>query len=554
LTLRSNPDVGAGLLHSDLMAPGQDLGVSPSGVFEEGDAVLVTDASGFGETARVLRADPISVSLRSLETDDGSFRRVFSPSRNARVLGLREVRYSLDAPREDGTRDLIKEVVGENRRVLTRDVLSLSFEYRDPDDAAISLAKVESSREVASVRVTLRYSTGSQRAPAVLTTRAALAPRSGTVDFEKRELGFRLSRVFHPIDHPTGAASRIGADWAVILASGQRPTQDAAYLYTFSLEKEFLGANVDEILPLEDVRAPVGLAFGPESGPLAGSLFVAAWGLRIGHLARIAPNADGKLSSGSVVTTFEGTDAIAQAGGIAFGADDSLYVASRERGAVYRFRFDAGGTPRKPERLFRLTGTPGAVAEGTDGHLYFLMSHGNRSSLWKMAFDENLEPVAPETVGPLPGAGIALARDPVGRDLFALVRTDVGDFAVMVLGRGFLRGVRGEAGAPTSQFSLRDWVRKLEEGKVEPREIPFSISELPEKLAFLRLEELDSLSFDAFGSLYLGNREKNVMLKFELDRPSERYAVGLAAGLVERGFDLAPVVRMHAWKKSGLGF
>jgi hypothetical protein len=157
-------------------------------------------------------------------------------------------------------------------------------------------------------------------------------------------------------------------------------------------------------------------------------------------------------------------------------------------------------------------------------------------------------------VGPLPGAGISLARDPVGRDLFALVRTDAGDFEVVVLGRGFLRGMKGESGVPTPQFSLRDWVTKLEEGNVDPREIPFSISEIPEKLAFLRLEELDSLSFDAFGSLYLGNREKDVLLKFELDRPSGRYAVGLAAGLVERGFDLSPIIRMHAWKKSGLGF
>jgi hypothetical protein len=80
------------------------------------------------------------------------------------------------------------------------------------------------------------------------------------------------------------------------------------------------------------------------------------------------------------------------------------------------------------------------------------------------------------------------------------------------------------------------------------------MQEIPEGLAFLRLEELDSLSFDAFGSLYLGNREKDVLLKFELDRPSGRYAVGLAAGLVERGEDLSPTIRMHAWKKSGLSF
>jgi hypothetical protein len=78
LTLRSNPDVDAGLLQADLVASGQDVAIAPSDAFEEGDSALLTDAAGFGETAEVVRADPIGVALRSLET--GAFA---APSRRA---------------------------------------------------------------------------------------------------------------------------------------------------------------------------------------------------------------------------------------------------------------------------------------------------------------------------------------------------------------------------------------------------------------------------------------------------------------------------------------
>ncbi len=183
-----------------------------------------------------------------------------------------------------------------------------------------------------------------------------------------------------------------------------------------------MSASVDDVIFLEDVRAPVALTFGPEGSPLAGSLFVAAWGLRIGNLTRIAPDGSGGLSRESEVTTFEGTEAIAQAGGIAFGADDALYVASQEKGSIFRFRFGAGGTPGKPERLFRLTGTPGSLVEGSDGHLYFLMNHGEQGSIWKVPFDETLSPQEPVRVAALPGLAVSLARDPVSGDLFALVR------------------------------------------------------------------------------------------------------------------------------------
>jgi hypothetical protein len=545
LTLRSNPEVKASPLRAEF-EEGQDVFIDPGAEFEKGAPVLLTDSAGGGEAGLVIRAAGNLIALTSLEESEDGFRGTFSPSRGARVLGLREVRYFLEEPRADGRRDLVKEVIGVGPRVLTRDVLSLDFEYLDLENEPISLVKVETSPELASVRVTLSFLPGDDALfPRSLSTTVALEPRSGDVDFERRDLGFRLSRIFYPIDNPAGVASRIGSRFALILASGKVPNRDPAYLYTFEMEKRFLSASVDDVVFLDDVRAPVGLTFGPEGGPLAGSLFVAAWGLRIGHLSRIAPDARGGLSRESVVTTFEGTEAIAQAGGIAFGADDALYVASQEKGAIFRFRFGKNGNPGNPERLFPLTGTPGALVEGTDGHLYFLMNHGERGSLWKMAFDETLSPLEPIDVGALPGLAISLARDPVSGDLFAIVRDATADFVVLQLGRGFLKG-RGE---PKRLFSLREWREGFLDVKTDPRDLPFAMEGVP-ALPSLEIEELDFLSFDSFGSLYMGCRKTSLVLKFELDRPSGRYVVGLAAGVVERGEGLSPSIRMHAWKKS----
>jgi prepilin-type N-terminal cleavage/methylation domain-containing protein len=545
LTLRSNPGVTASPLRTELEA-GEDVGIDPNAGFDKGAHVLLTNWMGGGEAAVVVRSAGSSVALSPLLESEAGFRGSFSPNLGARVLGLREVRYFLGEPRDDGRRELVKETIGVGARVLTRDVLSLGFEYLDSESEVISLTQVESTHDLASVRVTLRYLPGERAlAPRQLATRVALELRSGSVDFERRDLGFRLSRVFYPIDNPAGVASRIASRFALILASGKIPSQDRAYLYTFEMEKRFLSASVDDVIFLDDVRAPVSLIFGPEGGPLAGSLFVAAWGLRIGHLTRIAPDDAGGLSRESEVTTFEGTEAIAQAGGIAFGADDSLYVVSQEKGAVFRFPFGPQGKPGKPERLFRLTGTPGALVEGTDGHLYFLMNHGERGSLWKMAFDETLSPQEPVRVAALPGLAVSLARDPVSGDLFALVRDPTADFVVIELGRGFLKGLAD----PRPLYSLREWRDGLLDVKTDPRELPFAIQGV-EALPSLEIEELDFLSFDSFGSLYMGCRKASLVMKFELDRPSGRYVVGLAAGVVERGEGLSPSIRMHAWKKS----
>jgi hypothetical protein len=466
------------------------------------------------------------------------------------VLGLREVRYFLGEPRADGRRELIKETAGVGPRVLTRDVLSLAFEYLDAENEPVALPKVETTSELASVRVSIQFLPGGHATPPRhLSTTVALETRSGAVDFERRDLGFRLSRVFFPLDNPAGVASRIGFRYALILASGKVPSQDRAYLYTFEMEKRFMSASVDDVIFLDDVRAPVALAFGPEGGPLAGSLFVAAWGLRIGNLTRIAPDATGGLSRESEITTFEGTEAIAQAGGIAFGADDALYVTSQEKGAIFRFRFGAQAKPGRPEQLFRVTGTPGALVEGGDGHLYFLMNHGEQGSLWKMAFDEALSPQEPVRIGALPGLAVSLARDPLSGDLFALVRNATADFVALELGRGFLKGLA----EPRQVFSLREWREGALPVKSDPRGLSTAMAMAIEgvpALPALEIEELDFLSFDAFGSLYTGCRKASLALKFELDRPSGRYVVGLAGGVVERGEGLPPLIRLHSWKQS----
>jgi hypothetical protein len=549
LTVWSNPDVKASVLRGPVGEPGVMVPADSPMAFERGDLVLVAEPSGIGEAAEVVEVNGTSMAFRSRESSDGAFARTFDPGRGARALGVREVRYFLGEPRSDGRRELVKDVTGVGQRVLSRDAVSLGFEYLDADDSAIALGTVESSSELASVRVTISYFPGDgSGVPRTLTSRSSLAPRSATVDFERRDLGFRLARVFHPIESPVAVASRIGEDWAVILASGQE-SQDPSYLYTFEMEKRFLSASADDVFFLDDVRSPVALAFGPERGPLAGSLFLAASGLRIGHLARVSPDEYGKLSRSSPVTAFEGTEAIAQAGGIAFGVDGALYVTSREKGSLFRFRFDSKQRPSRPEHLFRLTGTPGALAEGTDGQLYFLMNHQDRGSLWKMAFDETLEPLEPVEVGALPGTALALTRDPVDGDLFALLEQP-SDFVVVQLGRRFLARREGEEPRPI--FWLSEWVNDVDEGREESGSFSTSTVALFQQLPETGIEELDLLSFDGLGSLYLGSRERDVVLQFELDRPSGRYAVGVAAFVVDRGPDLAPEIRMHAWKKTAL--
>lgn len=535
IVVRSNPDFVAGHLVSTLAGPEDDVFVRGRGaeLLEVGAQVLVIDARR-AIRAEVVRAGAGGLGIRSLESEDGEFVPPFSSEDEARVLAVREVTYALDGPH------LIKNVLGVGERVLTRDARGLSFEYLDPEGETLAIARAATNPELAAVGLKLDYNDHNRAAS--LRSVVALGPRSGTVDFEDDTLGFRLSRIFYPLESPSGVASRVGEDWGVILASGAR-SSDPSYLYIYPMEEDFMSAAVDNVRWLEDVRGPVALAFGPENGPLAGSLFVAAAGLRIGHLARIT------FGDAPTETSFDGTEAIAQASGLVFGVDGALYIAGQEKGAIFRFRFDPSGNPLNPERLFSLSGTPRAITEGTDGHLYLLVNRQEQGIVWKMAFDETLTPVEPVALGSLGGVGISLTRDPIAGTLFALVRERGGDHVVLELDRRWLDfdpDSKEKRSAPRVVFSLRDWQERLQEGSFGPRELPFPPQELPQRMAYLTTDVLDFIAFDARGSLYMGVRGGNLVLKFELDRPSGRYAVGLAAGVIDVE---GKTIRLHAWKK-----
>ena len=551
LTLRSNPNVTAGYLTLGLVETDTELAFTDADAFEPGETVLLTDARRTNEVAEVVKRSALWMELRSLETTSGDFRHRFTQGAATRALGLREVRYYLRASGDGEATELVKDVTGVTSRVLARDIIALTFEYLDANGKVITATKVEDEySELETIRVKLRYSakTGAFE-PLSIMTAVSLRAASGTVDFERPDIGFRLSRMMYPLDHPIAVVSRPAADRGAVVAAGTNPRRDPSYVYTFQMEQRFMGANVDSLAFFEDVRGPVAAVLGPERGPLAGSLFVAAAGLRIGHITRMLPDENGDFSSASEVIAFDGTDAIAQAGGMAFGVEGALYVMSQEKGAIYRYRFDGAGKPGKPERLFGVTGTPGPVVQGSDGHLYFLMQYGERGSVWRMAFDETLEPMAPELVGRLDGAGVSLARDPVEGSLLCLVHARRGDYVILELSRAWLRGADVSQEDPPVLFSLREWVTKLEEGRVAPGEIPFALGELAQKMSVLRIDNLDFLSFDSLGSLYMGATEENLVLKFELARPSRRYAVGVAAGVVERGDGLSPMIRIHAWRE-----
>ncbi len=346
LTVRSNPEGIAARLSSEIGENGV-VSIAPSGVFEKGDRVLVVDLSGASERAKVVRAETAQVELKSLDGPGGSFRNEFPSDRMPRLLKLHEVRYYLESVPEEGTQVLVKEVEGWSRRVLARGVTGLAFEVLDGEGQRLAPSRVEANEDVALVRIHLRYLlNGLASAENHLATAVSLSTSSGSVDFQK-PAGFRLSRYFYPIDSPVGVAARIGADWGVILSSGPNSPSDPGNLYSFLLQQDLFGTATDNVIWLEDVRRPVMMIFAPEGSAMAGSLFLNAYGLRQGQLTRVLPDAGGRLSQDSEIVTFDGTASIARAGGLAFGADDALYVTSHENGALFRLEFDGGGVSAK---------------------------------------------------------------------------------------------------------------------------------------------------------------------------------------------------------------
>jgi hypothetical protein len=74
--------------------------------------------------------------------------------------------------------------------------------------------------------------------------------------------------------------------------------------------------------------------------------------------------------------------------------------------------------------------------------------------------------------------------------------------------------------------------------------------------ATLLPDQLDFLAFDNLGLLYLGSREKDLVLKFDLDRVgSSRHMVHVAAvtlGGTAREAD-SEAARLQAWRKNRVG-
>jgi hypothetical protein len=558
ITIRSNEEGLAATLEAELSSSGELVPVGAADLFREGDRVLLTEAGGSSERAEITEVNENALAFRSLDSADGGLLYAYSPDRGARVVKLQEIGYSLETAPEGRGNLLIKWVFDRPPRVLARNVSELRFEYLDDQGRPLSNDSLERTSLLATVRMTMKFSIGptplDERA---LVTAITLDEQSASVDFAEPGYGIRLTRFFYPITKPAGVATRPLADWGVILSSGQNPAQDRSYLYSFLAEKRLLEARSDTVTWLEDVRGPIALCFGPEKSPLAGSLFLAASGLRIGHLARVHPDAHGVFSSESRVEALEGTEALAQIGGIAFGVDGALYVTSQEKGAIFRYRFDREGRPLGLEQIARAEGSPRAVVLAADGELYFLLDQPSSNSLWRLPFDETGDPQEPAPVGSIPGQALSLAVDPLSASLFALVRERLGDTVVLELGSGWLADPTEE---PLRVFSLEDFVEETMEGRSQDRET--ERKRAASMIASVRLpttvlpEDLDFLAFDNLGLLYLGARDKDLVLRFDLDRlGSSRHMVNIAAAIqgVSTKATGSPKARLQAWRKNRIG-
>jgi hypothetical protein len=256
------------------------------------------------------------------------------------------------------------------------------------------------------------------------------------------------------------------------------------------------------------------------------------------------------------VETFEKTNVLAQIGGIAFGVDHALYVASSEKAKIFRIHFDSSGKPATPEAVAELKGSPGAIVQGVDGSLYFVLDETDGSSLWTIPFDETFSPTLPREVAQLPGRAISLSLEPQLGSLFVLIQERSRDFAIFELTR---RWIREPTEDPEKIFSLRAFRERQQERThdedkrgtraetmVRPTHLPTTL--LP--------EALDFIAFDHLGLLYIGAKDRNLVLKFDLDRPDARYHVEIT-GVVALPRDLtstSPKVRLQAWTKNPLGW
>jgi type II secretory pathway pseudopilin PulG len=525
IRLRSNPEGASAMLGAELGDADTSVPVEGAHRFRRGDLVLLVEGHRRPERAWVTAADATTLALRSADATDRTLAAAYSPARGARILGLREIEFRYQAAPFDGGSLVRTDDLRAPRR-LADGVTELGIEYLDERGEPMSPRSVEEGRPVALVRARLRATSttvsGEVRPSSTtsLATAVEVDQHSARIEFEDATPGWRLVEVMFPIAMPAGIASRPEKEWGVVLASGENPLQEDAYLLTFPLQKQVLGTLVQNAFFLDEVRQPIALAFGPERTRLAGSLFLVAWGLRIGHLARIEPDAFGVVSPESRRSVFEGTAALAMAGGMAFGPDGALYLTGQENGRILRYAFDEKGQPASsPESQGRVPGSPGALALGADGNLYFLVNAGEKGSLWRLPFDDQLAAVTPEEVAALPGRGLSLDLDPLGNSLFALLLDPGGDSIVVEMSTDW---VRTPSSPPTEVFRWSRFKEDMAMGRLPP----FSALLPSDRTA----RQLDFLDFDHAGSAYFGAKEFRQVLKFDLVRPDrgDRYAVSLA--------------------------
>ncbi len=557
IVLRSNTEGVTSALTVEAPADTNQLTLNEAGRFEPGNLVLLTDLAGLTERARVTSTGASSLWLESLDNPSGALRNTYSPQQGSRVLKLREVHYHLES--EPDGKVLVKNIDGspEVSRVLTRQVEALRFEYLDDAGAVLSPASPELTDRLRTVRVLLTFFTGSERGDRkTFKTAVTLDRQSASVDFAERGYGFRLARFFHPLENPAGLSTRLARDWGVIVSGGADPSGDRSYVYTFLIQEKFLEARTENVTWLEEVREPVALAFAPEKSALSGSLLIASSGLRVGHLTRVHPDEHGILSPASKVETFDTTNVLAQIGGIAFGVDHALYIASSEKAKIFRIRFDSSDNQTAPEAIAELPGSPGAIVQGADGGLYFILDETDGSSLWTIPFDETFAPTLPREVAELPGRGISLTLEPHSGNLFVLLRERSRDNSIYELTRRWIREPTGE---PEKIFSLRRFRSQQQDG-VDENKTSSTNNETIVRPAHLPTtllpESLDFIAFDHLGLLYIGAKDRSLVLKFDLDRPDARYHVEVT-GIVDLPRDptsTSPRIRLHAWTRNPLGW
>ena len=193
---------------------------------------------------------------------------------------------------------------------------------------------------------------------------------------------------------------------------------------------------------------------------------------------------------------------------------------------------------------------------GFDGAVYFLENETRASTLWRLTPPgEGETPVVATPAARLRGHGVSLATEPISGHLFVLLREWDGDYAIYELTPWWL--AEPELSAPLEVFRLSEF---REEMSTEPTAKLIDDTDVGPLVISVRLpallvpDDLDFLTFDSLGLMYVGAREADLVLQFDLDRRrDERNAVGLSAVVEETPAGRAPRVRFEAWKLRYLG-